>query len=310
VAPLLLAANFDPVGVYRGFAVLGVVAVGVVYLATRSLAAAAFWAVFPLAVIYSRWAWNPNTIPLFAALSLWAVLRRRHFLAGFFWGLAGQLHITALALSGPLVFLIMRGEEKKRALLLLVWGLILGIFPMIIFDLRHEGLYLNSYLALGAAEAGVRGWQGHYFLWAGPFLAAAVGRLPRPLAAGVILISAGVSLQWLASQKVDAAVHPRTVRGAAEIIARDVAARNRPFNVASFVDPVARATAYRYFLELSGNRPLGVEEYPRAQDLYVITFEKGEKVLYNQTYEVASFGPKKIGREWAIGGEYLYRLER
>ena len=82
------------------------------------------------------------------------------------------------------------------------------------------------------------------------------------------------------------------------------------FNVASFVDPDARATAYRYFLDLEGVSPLGVGQYGVSDHLYVISFDDSQKVLYNQTYEISSFAPKRVSKTWRYQGENIYRLER
>lgn len=312
MTPALVVSRFDPMGPYFWTAILGVATTLIIFLMTRSLAAAAFFAVFPVAVIYNRSAWNPNTIPFFTALSFWAFLRKRYFWAGLFWGLAIQLHITVLAFGAvALIFLVIDRESIIRGLLFLVSGLVIGLSPMIIFDLRHEGFYLTAYKTLTDAEFAYRGFNWHYFLWFLPVAAWLVSKLNRRVAAGIVGISLVASAYWLGNLHVVDEVHPDRIKQISAIISADhQSRRDRLFNVASFVDPVARATAYRYFLSLGNTIPLEVDQYPVADDLYVVTFETGDKVLYNKTYEVASFQPKTVAQTWVIGNEYLYRLER
>ena len=69
MAPALAFSNFDPLGPYFLTAFIG--GLTAVLLAKYfSPAAGLFYAVFPIAVIYNRWAWNPNTIPFLIVISL------------------------------------------------------------------------------------------------------------------------------------------------------------------------------------------------------------------------------------------------
>lgn len=296
MAPALWAANFDPIGPDVWTAILGVVAVLVVFLATRSVLSAAFMAVFPLLVVNSRFEWNPNTIPLMVALALFFLIRRRFFWTGLFLGLAFQLHFTA----GILALLILVKERQKFWWLVL--GILVGVLPIIVFDLRHEGLYLRSFISLGMTQYSSRGLNPHYFLWVVPVLAVLMVRIPRQLGAIAVALLAMISLYWLLTQKPVPAIHPTQIAEISEIIAHEVKARGDSFNVASFVDPVTRATSYRYFLELAGESPLPVDKYAEAHDLYVVTFEKPGKILYTGTYEVVAFGPKWVAKscEWEM----------
>lgn len=307
MAPALAAANFDPIGAYVWTGILGAATVAVIYLATESLLAATFYAVFPLAVIFNRWAWNPNTVPLFASLFLLALLRKRYFWAGVFVGLAIQLHFTAALLAVVVIFWL---RERMAKWPWLIVGLLVGGLPMIIFDLRHDFLYWRTAVSLLSADRAYRGFNWHYVLWLLPLLSLWVGKWPRAVASTAIIISAIVTAYILITAKPERALNPQTIRKISKVIASDQKESGLAFNVASFVDPDARATAYRYFLELEGMRPLGVAEYDVADHLYVVTFDDEDEVVYNQTYEIESFRPARVSKSWQIAGENIFRLER
>ena len=304
MAPALLASNFDPIGPYFWTGFLGAVTAVILALSFGPLAGL-FYAVFPLAVIYNRWAWNPNTIPLFSTLFIIFLTKRRFFLAGIFLGLAFQLHVTALAL----IFIALFFTRSPR----LFAGFLLGILPIILFDLRHQNFYLNHYrdlISFGAGVLGHRSLTWHYFLWTIPLLAIFVSKLPKKIGYLICLISFITTGIWFSAQKINPPQNPFYIRQIARIIALDQGISLVYFNVAAFIAGDTRATAIRYFLNLEGAKPLGISEYDVADHLYVVTLGKKDDVLYNSTYEVAAFKPKSVSKSWRIADVNIYRLEK
>lgn len=123
MAPALLLANFSPVGPAMLIALLGVVTVGCVWYVTRywfgdkgiawgALLAALLYALSPTAIIYSRSSWNPNIMPFFALLALFAIWKVWHE-HKFAW-----LSVAAIALAFTL-------QSHYLALLLVV---VAGLF--------------------------------------------------------------------------------------------------------------------------------------------------------------------------------------
>lgn len=310
MAPALAISSFDPIGPNLWTVFLGAVTTVIIYLATRSYLAGLFYAVFPLAVIFNRWAWNPNTIPLFSALLLLALINKRYFWSGLFLAFAFQLHVLAAGLIFVLGYFWWRDRKSKRNFVFAALGFFVGISPMIIFDVRHDFLYVKSTFDLFSADRSFRGFNWHYFLAFLPVLSLGVGRLPKKIVLLVIVISMIVTVGILRATKLDMAQKPETIENTVKIIAGDQEGSKLSFNVASFVDPDTRATAYRYFLSLEGLYPLTVGEYSVSDHLYVITYEDRSKVLYNQTYEISSFKPRVIAKEWKIGEYNLFRLEK
>lgn len=308
MAPALQISHFNPLGPYLLTAVLGVVTCIQIYLTSKSLYSLAFYAVFPIAVIFNRWAWNPNTIPLFATLFLLFFIRKKYFLTGLMLGLIIQLHFTAGGLALVILYKLVTKKLNLHSLIKLLFGLSIGLAPMIIFDLRHDFLYLRSTLSLLNPDLSYRGFNWHYFLWIIPIFAYWLRSWSRALAGAVIGISFCASLYWLIIQKPNSAMHPDTIKEISKIISSDQKQSKLNFNVASFVDPDTRATAYRYFLDLEGIHPLSVEQYSVADHLYIITFDSAAGVLKNKTYEISSFKPSKAILIGNVGAEKIYKL--
>lgn len=80
VAPALALSNLNPVGPAIENAFIGVLAVLLTWYVGRSwfnkwvgLLAALFFAISPVAIIYSRSSWNPNPMPFFSLLAIWGI---------------------------------------------------------------------------------------------------------------------------------------------------------------------------------------------------------------------------------------------
>jgi len=89
----------------------------------------------------------------------------------------------------------------------------------------------------------------------------------------------------------------KATKQSAKIIAKDASGR---FNIANLLDGDTRAYAYRYLISLSGEKPLGVEEYPNADVLYVLTREDEKGILSYPVWEIYSFGQARIEKTWVI----------
>jgi hypothetical protein len=166
----MFAAGFDPVLQAGMMAVLGALAVGVLYWLvqhwfgpTPALIAAGLYAVSPAAVLVSRSAWNPGPAPFFllVALSGLAVCRRHAdgrwlVLVGFGLGCLIQLHYFTVAVV--LVIWCAALYETARAGWRMVPWLLLGaavfvalLSPLIVHEIRNG---FPNVQAAGALAAG------------------------------------------------------------------------------------------------------------------------------------------------------------
>ncbi len=196
--PLLLA-NFNPVGPAIQIAVLGVITVWFVWYAFRewfptfkgatlqgvysinwgALIAAGLFAISPAAIIYSRSSWNPNIMPFFALLSMWAVWKvwREH---KFFWlavlgisyAFVLQSHYMGLLLA-PTIFIFLfltfvkiwkDKKQKSYAIRHSLYAIALFLVlmsPLFFFDLRHNWINaraLYTFLTVRQETVSIKPW--------------------------------------------------------------------------------------------------------------------------------------------------------
>lgn len=111
----------------------------------------------PLLIYYSRLIWNPCLLPFFAMLAIfcfWKFLKNKKLLYLFFSGVVSgisfQIHYVTIPLFlSAFVILIYRNQKTserityqiKTAVMLLI-SFLIGISPIIIFDIRHN--FYNS----------------------------------------------------------------------------------------------------------------------------------------------------------------------
>jgi len=177
--PFLWIFNLDPVGPAVMVALFGIATVFLVYWVGKDffnekvgLLAASLYAISPLVIIHSRSSWNPNVLPFFSLLLIYilkkAVEKKCWFYylgVGILFGITLQLHYLALFL-GPVIltFLLIFSPLKKdfKFYLLVFWGFLIGWFPFLLFELRHQFVNLkNLYWFLSSGEK--TGWDFYNF---------------------------------------------------------------------------------------------------------------------------------------------------
>lgn len=154
ILPLWLA-GFDPVGPAVMVAVFGILTVFFVWLLSRpllgkkaALITTLFYGVSAKVVYWTRFSWNPNTMPFFSVLFLCFLykgvknLRKKFFfLAGASLGILWQLHYLSLALIPVLlavIFLLTRRKYWLKSIFASVLGAITTFSPFLVFELRHN----------------------------------------------------------------------------------------------------------------------------------------------------------------------------
>lgn len=309
MAPALFLSRLDPIGPYIFTALLGVLTSLVIWIWTRSFLSALFYAVFPIAVFFNRVSWNPNTIPFFIASGFLLLKEKRTFLSGFFFGIALQLHWTA----GLMIFIaaaVYLRDIFTKKFLMFILGLVLGLTPVILFDIRHDFLYLRSLAALIIGANAGHGFPMHYFLGFLPLLAALIKFLPKPLVKIIIPLCFVISILVIFSLKKNHQYTINSIKSISAVISRDQKNNSLPFNVVSENSSDARGYSYRYFLTNSNLTPLGPGEYSVSDHIYVVTNKDINEILKSPLYEITSFNPKNVSKVWTVSGSNLYRLEK
>lgn len=174
IALPLLLANFSPVGPAVMVALLGVITIFLVWFVTRewfpvepkrihwgALMASLLYAATPVVIVYSRSSWNPNIMPFFAIVcvfAIWRILSRRQLywltVLGVSYAFVLQSHYLGLLLAPTLAILWLYGlyvfiKDKKTSLYIRhsIFGMLLFVFlmsPLVIFDIRHGGQNFES----------------------------------------------------------------------------------------------------------------------------------------------------------------------
>jgi len=172
IAPALFLSSGSPVGPAVMIALLMTATVGLTWSLARSwfgrfpaLIAALLFALSPVAIIYSRSSWNPNPMPFFALISIWAIYevwQKKKFaylsLAGVSLAAALQMHYLGLLLVptlGIYWLLTLRAvwQKPKEKLSLIKHTLIavliffLLMSPLLLFDLKHNAMNFNAFRA-------------------------------------------------------------------------------------------------------------------------------------------------------------------
>lgn len=167
VAPFYFLFRMSP---FAGAFLAAIAGVGAVYFVWRigretfgalsGLSAAAILATAPIAVYFGRFGWNPNTLPLFASMFVYALIRApddRRWLApaAFAAGLAPQLHATGLILPATLVLWLITRRPSMRGRSWLGIGALfaLPLLPMMVAELRNGFAGTRSWLRLLLGDA-------------------------------------------------------------------------------------------------------------------------------------------------------------
>lgn len=152
MAPFLLLWNFSPIGPAVGVAFLGVATIYLVYLAgfewfskNVGLVASFLFAISPTVIIYSRSSWNPNIMPFFALLTLyaiWKVYKHKQYkyliLSAISFAFVLQSHYLGIFIA-PVIFIYwLLSKVPKKYTLVSISIFLFLMSPLLIFDIRHD----------------------------------------------------------------------------------------------------------------------------------------------------------------------------
>lgn len=180
MAPALFLSGLNPVGPAVMIAILSVITILFTWYVARNwfgkeaaIFSALLYAVSPVAIIYGRTSWNPNPMPFFALLSIWGIYQvwqhKKYFwlpIIGLSTAFALQMHYLGLLLLptlGLFWFIALNNLKKeKRSNLSFIKNTIFAVLlflilmsPLILFDLKHQGMNLSALEGLLSAKSGV-----------------------------------------------------------------------------------------------------------------------------------------------------------
>jgi 4-amino-4-deoxy-L-arabinose transferase-like glycosyltransferase len=329
ISPVLYLSGLNPLSVSYFMVCLWLGAIFLTHILGKEIfsrragaLAALLFSLWPIAIEYSRPSFNSFPTPFFAALFLLGVLyfskyHRRWgiILAGLCSGVLMQLHyFNFFLIFFSLIFLFYRKKFNLKLLLLFAFCALATFSPMIVFELRHNFFNLRTlFSSLASGGVGDFTWQVHYAIAFFPLAFVALGRLlefiwRKAEVLGIALsflmvffFASNIDLQRNHGYTMPEGWDYRGVKKAGEIIASDA---EENFNVASIIDGDTRAYPFRYIIEAKGKRPLGVENYPEAETLYIISRLEKEAVLAYPAWEIQSFLPARVAGIWPLQNNY------
>jgi len=334
--PFMAVFRLDPIGASYFMILLYLGTICLLYLFGQEflnkkigLFSALFFAIWPISIEYARVSFNSFPTPFFAILFLYSLAKslknyRWVILSGLCFGMMMQLHYFNffLGLLG-LAWLLFKTKINFKVTLLFILFFLIGFSPMILFEVRHN-FFNTRTLWLFLTQKGMPSfkWQLHYFISFFPIAFLIIGifldwvlRKNKIMGILLVLLLVFLNLSQVNLFRKNGYTMPEGwnmigVQKVTKIIVGDVKEnQENRYNIAALLDGDTRAYPYRYFLEVMGEKPMAVEEYPQSKILYVVGKGNNAFILSYPVWELSSFLPAEVSKVWDIQNEVkLFKL--
>lgn len=288
---------------------------------------------YPWLVPLSRLIWNTNFVPLFAVLLFWFLEERKKKTINFFWsglffGLGISFHYSALLWIFVVAYYFLVDLRKKSFLirnwLFFIGGAMIGDFPFLLFEFRHNFYNLNTVLyQLKNFElsAGYNlGRDYYYVIPMLPLICKFYGIIlekSRKLLNFKLLIAIQIILVFFFLFRINTGrkygvfmPDGWTLNKQKEVTKLIIEDKEPVFEVAATISSDTRAYDLRWWLKQEKHEPLGVEEYNQAVVLYLVA-PQSRPAEKETVWEVNALRPFKIAKEVDLGeGLIFYKLRR
>lgn len=284
-----------------------------------------FISLSPYLIIHSRFFWNPHLLIPLSILVLYfgdKYLVKKQikylFLVAFCWGFGFACHFSAVFWGLWLIYLLIKSKQiKKIGVCMLVFiGFVLGDLPWFIFEIRHNFYNIKTMIYVFLNSTSGSELTSHYFVFS-LLIFLALGLLSlikeiknKNIGFGVLIV---IFLGWQMIQtKIYKKYAPLDViegwnykeqQKVADLMVKDGCPKN--FNVAVTVQGDTRAYDIRYLLNIRNCNPMGVEEYPRAEKLFLVApFDRPPET--ETVWEVNCLGKFEIKREEKLNDKIVF----
>lgn len=278
---------------------------------------------------HSMFIWILNYVPLLGVSVTYLVAK--YFkdrklvypvLLGLLMGVGINLHYPIIVFTGIVGLMIaIKSKFNVSHLAVYLFGLLLGNWPTIIFDLRHNWYHLRMFYQYVLDTFAGNGQNISYYylflLW--PILCIAVAWIITKIARSNFLIvvllllylDINLTSKWVSfkgANEMPDNLRYSDIMKTAEIIAKD---KPENFNVSTLFGFDARGFILRYPLEFNyGYKPQSVEEYKNISSLYVMALND-EDIKNPSRYELQSFLPYNYIKLDNINDSYqIYKLTK
>jgi hypothetical protein len=283
---------------------------------------------FPAVVEFSRFHFGPNTLlflmPMYIMTLVYLYQKPKAgllFLLGFLGGLSLQFHFQIVLIVTLTLLWLAINYRKINWLLFYCLGVGLGYMPLIIFDIRHQFYNINTiWLWLTYAGNNNPGhFNIHYFLAFLPFVFTLIAYflekirqkynwLPTIILSFFIAISLYFNLRPKNAFGMPAGwSYPSLIKTTDIVLAES----GSNYNIVNLLSGDTRFYSMRYLLTIQNKPPLPVDQYPRAEELFVVSYKSADEVLNHPVWELQSFLPAKVVNSWSIGrGISLFHVKK
>lgn len=278
----------------------------------------------PISINFSNFLWNPNFLliltPVFIFLGTKSFASKKwwYLIWGIFGGICLQFHFQfVLILFFTFLFLILKKQEWKN-ILLFIGGTGIGYSPLLVFDLRNNFYNIKTileWLKFGGDEK--IAVPIYYFLSFVPFVCLGLAWLMNKIRDKTLLILLLISL---ISYSFYTKINQKEALGmpngwnyllqekTVEKIMKNGCPNN--FNVASTISGDTRSYDLRFLLTAKNCKPMMVEEYPKAEKLFLIA-PKNRSPETETVWEVQSLGKFKINQKIDLSSDIIfYQLDK
>ena len=289
-----------------------------------------FIAISPYLIIHSRFFWNPHLlIPLSILILLFSekyFLKKQLkylFLMAFVWGFAFACHYSAVFWGLFFIYVFTKSKQylKIKTCLVVIFGFILGNLPFFVFEIRHGFYNIKTLLYVFTNSSSGGDLTSHYFvfpllifiIWAVLSLILVIKNKIYGNVFLIILMSILCLLQFkffrnYAPLDIISGWNYNQQQKVADLITNNGCPKN--FNVAATVQGDTRAYDLRYLLNLKKCEPMGVEDYPKAEKLFLIA-PANRPPQTETVWEVTSLGKFKINQQINITPDIIfYELQK
>lgn len=328
LAPFLLLYRMDPIGASFAILLSRLATVILIYFVTKKLfskgaaiISALTAAVSPLWANTLGFPSNPYFIPPITLLIILILLSKSksHFTylgIGILAGLNIQLHyLSVFLIPAVLFYMFLKRSLRLKTIAVFLLGIIVGILPVILFEIRNQFFLTNQFLSLLRASPLTQNlnFQFHYFANLYPLLLILTGHsiysskkvhklLPAVLTLLLIIVLLkSNNFSSSSGYTMPKDLNLKQIKKISRTIAND--AGQETFNVTSTLDGDSRAMPYRYLVQVYGKSPLDIEHYDSPQNLYIITRDPKSSVRESSLFEIASFQPSYVEGMWNFNGD-------
>lgn len=338
ILPLLILFNFRVLPITISFALLNLLTAFVLFLVAKkifgkfvAILSLFFFLFSDVMVHHSLFPWIVNPTPLLGVLTLWLfyiqIKNRDNLLPSLLIGVMsgvgfGMQNFYLFFVPFQLMFTLLVSKKRLLGVGTFIFGIILGSFPTVIFDLRHDFYHVRTFWqffreVLAGSASGTSTYYNFLFLYPYlfiiyAFLAKLLYKISKPLILIPIIYFLFVCITSPMSDLINTkgmapGMSLSSLETAASLIARD----NPPsvFNVATLWDFDTRAHPLRYLLQFYyGLKSQPYENYQSVDALYVLAPESYD-MEKPRVWELQTFMPYIISdMNLSVPNFRLYKL--